>query len=91
MLRVGGRGPAFKLLDFSRQALNTVQSTAPCSATFRPGLPLPLLHYSNTISTVTVLQFATQLKFVCLRFLAQLDVLLPIERLLLLTSRWFPV
>ena len=45
MLMVGGRGPAFKLPDCSEQALSIVQSTAACSTTFRPDLPLPLFHY----------------------------------------------
>ena len=85
MLRVAGRGPAFKLPDFSQQALSIAQSTAACSTTFRPDLPLPLLHYYNTISTVAILQAATQLEVVCLRFRVHRDVLLSIERLPLLT------
>ena len=71
---------------FTQQALSTVQSTAGCSTTFRPDLPLPLLHHSNTISTVVVLQAATQLEVMCLRFRVQRDVFLYIELRLPLTS-----
>ena len=48
--------------------------------------PSPLLHHYNTISTVDVLQAATQLEVVCLRFRVLHDVLLSIQLLLLLTS-----
>ena len=86
-LRVGGRGPKFKLPDFSQQTLRIVQSTAACSTTFRPDMPLLLLHHCNTISTVAVLQAATLLEVVCLRFcVLRDDVLLSIELLLLPTS-----
>ena len=56
------------------------------SITFRPDLHLPPLQYYNTISTVAVLQAATHVKVLCLRFGVQLDVLLSIELLPLLTS-----
>ena len=61
-------GPAFKLPDFSLQASSIVQSTAACSTTFRPDLPLPFLHHYNAITTVAVLQAATQLEVVRSRF-----------------------
>ena len=65
---------------FSQQTLSIVQSTAASFPTFRPGLPVPLLHHYNTISTVAVLQAATQLEVMCLRFRVQRDVLPSIEK-----------
>ena len=81
--RVGGPGPAFKLPDFPQQPLSIVQSTAACSTTSRPDVPLPLLHSYKTISTVAVLQVAPQLEVECLRFDVERDVLPSIDLLLL--------
>ena len=69
-----------QLPDFSQQASSFVQLTAACFTTVRPDLPLSR-SFINTISTVAVLQAATQLEVACLRFCVLRDVLLAVDSL----------
>ena len=65
--------------DCSQQASSFVRSTTVCSATFRRDLLLQLLDPYHTISAVTALQAAAQLKVACLLFCVLRDEHLSID------------
>ena len=71
-------GPAFYFLRFFTTSF--VRSIAVCSAPFRRDLLLQLLNPYHTISAVTALQAADQLKVACLIFCVLRDEHLSIYR-----------